>query len=202
MAKTNYKNITYLTPYRLYRVHIMRNSQTFSAYFKDLDKAVDALAKVHEFYVAHKTLPTLRDLRLDSTHLDSNSNKNISFHNLSGLWRLCIYRNNRRFVAYSKTREEAVELRNKAIEFYRLNSRLPDRLEIDDSYKESHGERSNGLKHVTYNKSARKWRFRIVRNKVRLDAFFDTFEEAKLYRSRVLDYYKIHRQLPDKDSDF
>lgn len=202
MTKTVYKNITYMEPHNLYRVSVMRNLHSFNAYFKNLEDAVEALKRVNAFYEMYKELPSPHDLGVGNRCLGKDSTKNISFHDQSGLWRVCIYRDRNRFVVYTKSKEEAIDLRDKAIEFYNLNSRLPEKIEISDSYENTPGKRSNVLENVTYDKFAKKWRCRIVRGESRVDSLFNTFKQAKCFRSRVLNYYKTNGQLPDKNSDF
>lgn len=197
MTKTDHKNITYMPQHDLYRVNLMRKSEVFNAYFKTLQDAIDVRDKVHSFYDTHGVVPTLEDLALDDLHLSEESDKNIVFHEHSGLWRLCIHRNKQRFVAYAKTRDEAVTLRSKVISFYKENSRMPSREEIDSSYVKRSGK-SETLRYLSYDKASNKWRFRITRNKVRLNATLDTLEQAQKYRDSVLSFYSEHRRLPQR----
>lgn len=134
---------------RPYRVLIVKNRVSFVKNFSTLEEAIKTRDEVLDFFKEFDRLPNreeqetlfgvkFKDLKNLSDKKDSKSNtskKNITFDKSFNRYAIQITRKGMKFYAVNQSLEEAIELRDEVLEFYRLYDRLPSKTEYQASLK-------------------------------------------------------------------
>lgn len=111
------------------------------------------------------------------------------------------------------TLEEAIETRDKLLQFFKEFDRLPNREEqetlFDIKFKSrrnhsdlNHAKSNTGLMNITFNRSFDRYQIQIVRQKQRFSAVSRSLEEAIAIRDEALKSYEEHGRLPSKSECF
>lgn len=138
-SKSGYRNIFYNDAKRFYTVHICRNGRRFIVYTDTKEEAIEVRNKALTFYEEHGQLPKKSDLGLKQRrrkiHMKAQSNsksghKNISYIEEKRSYVVSIRRNGRRFIAHANTKEEAIDIRNKALDFFEEHSCFPKKSDL------------------------------------------------------------------------
>lgn len=108
--------------------------------------------------------------------------------------------------------DQAIRFRNRAVEFYNLNGRLPDHDEQNiifperPTYKKNTAHKDNststgsstGLKHISFNSKQDRYLVDIVRDSKQCAVSFKDLDDAIAARDIILDEYQSTGKLPSR----
>lgn len=105
------------------------------------------------------------------------------------------------------TLEEAIETRNRLLQFIKDYDRLPSREEQEVLFGlkfkprnrhrvQKHANSNTGQLHITFNKPYDRYQIQIVRQQQRFSAVSRSLEEAIAIRDEALKSYEDHSRLP------
>ena len=141
MTNTSCKNITYREELNDYFVQLSRNRKKFNQAFNTLAEAIEYRDKAIQFYEEFRRLPSAKDLGLRRREHRRKSNnllneRYISFDKRCGKrpYRLGLTKHGVYFTKNLATLEEAIETRNKLLQFIKDYDRLPDRNEREELF--------------------------------------------------------------------
>lgn len=124
---------------------------------------------------------------------------NITFDESRGAkpYRVSLFRNGELFYQHLNTLEDAIATRDKALEFYKQNGRLPNEEECVEQFgiRTKGNTRSSDSNIFKYTNS-KYYEVKISRNRKMYVSRHETFSEAQLYRDKVIEYYDAHKSLP------
>lgn len=188
-------HISYHKDTDLWKVSIRRNGKRFNAYDTSLDKVLILRSKVETFISIYDRIPTYEEI--DFIPISKRSdNHNLYYSESTQSWNVTILRDNHKFKVYVDSLEEATEVRDKALEFYKLNSRLPSQKEIGFVNRR---DRKLDMSNVTYHSSTKHYAIRIQRNNQLFRLSTKSLRDATQIRDKVLKFYDDNGRLPSKE---
>lgn len=213
MTNTGCKNITYREKLNDYFVQLLRNRKQFNQAFNTLEEAIDARDRAIQFYEEFLRLPSSKELGLRRREHRRKSNRlnerYISLDNQCSKrrYRLAITKRGAYFTKNLATLEEAIETRNKLLQFIKDYDRLPSREEQEVLFGlkfkprknhrvQNHANSNTGQLHITFNKPYDRYQIQIVRQQQRFSAVSRSLEEAIAIRDEALKFYEDHCRLP------
>ena len=213
LANTGHKNITYREKLNDYFVQLLRNRKQFNQAFNTLEEAIDARDRAIQFYEEFLRLPSAKELGLRRREHRRKSNRlnerYISLDNQCSKrrYRLAITKRGAYFTKNLATLEEAIETRNKLLQFIKDYDRLPSREEQEvlfglkfktrkNHQVQNHANSNTGQLHITFNKPYDRYQIQIVRQQQRFSAVSRSLEEAIVIRDEALKFYEDHGRLP------
>ena len=213
LANTGHKNITYREKLNDYFVQLLRNRKQFNQAFNTLEEAIDARDRAIQFYEEFLRLPSAKELGLRRREHRRKSNRlnerYISLDNQCSKrrYRLAITKRGAYFTKNLATLEEAIETRNKLLQFIGDYDRLPSREEQEVLFGlkfksrknhrvQNHANSNTGQLHITFNKPYDRYQIQIVRQQQRFSAVSRSLEEAIAIRDEALKFYEYHGRLP------
>lgn len=213
LANTGHKNITYREKLNDYFVQLLRNRKQFNQAFNTLEEAIDARDRAIQFYEEFLRLPSAKELGLRRREHRRKSNRlnerYISLDNQCSKrrYRLAITKRGAYFTKNLATLEEAIETRNKLLQFIKDYDRLPSREEQEVLFGlkfkprnhhrvQNHANSNTGQLHITFNKPYDRYQIQIVRQQQRFSAVSRSLEEAIVIRDEALKFYEDHGRLP------
>lgn len=219
LANTGQKNITYREDLDDYFVQIFRDRKKFSQAFNTLEEAIDVRDQVLEFYDEFRRIPSSKELGLKRReHRRDNGRLRERYISLEKKYRKHPYRLSMTkhgvyFVKNFATLEEAIETRDKLLQFFKEFDRLPNREEQESLFnikfkrRENHTnlKRSNsntGLMNITFNRSFDRYQIQLTRNRTKFSEISHSLEEAIAIRDEALKFYEDHGRLPSKSECF
>ena len=212
-TNTGCKNITYREKMDDYFVQILRNHTQFNQSFNTLEDAINARDKALKFHEDHGRLPSAKELGLRRREHRRKSNRlnerYISLDNQCSKrrYRLAITKRGAYFTKNLATLEEAIETRNKLLQFIKDYDRLPSREEQEVLFGlkfkprknhrvQNHANSNTGQLHITFNKLYDRYQIQIVRQQQRFSAVSRSLEEAIAIRDEALKFCEEHGYLP------
>lgn len=213
LSNTGHKNITYREKLNDYFVQLLRNRKQFNQAFNTLEEAIDARDRAIQFYEEFLRLPSAKELGLRRREHRRKSNRlnerYISLDNQCSKrrYRLAITKRGAYFTKNLATLEEAIETRNKLLQFIKDYDRLPSREEQEVLFGlkfkprnhhrvQNHANSNTGQLHITFNKPYDRYQIQIVRQQQKFSAISHTLEEAVAIRDYVLKFYEDRGHLP------
>lgn len=185
-------HISYHKDTELWKVSISKNGGRFNAYDTSLDKVLALRSKVEEFVSNNGRVPTYEEVDFIPISKRS-SNHNLYYSKSLKSWTVTILRDGYKFKVYVDSLEEATEVRDKALEFYETNNRLPRPSEINFLNRR---ERNLNTKNISYNKCTKIYLLRIQRDNQKFEASSHSLHKSVQLREKVLKFYADNRRLP------
>lgn len=174
---------------------IRRGKHKFVTRMKSESEINSVKDKVLEFYDQYGALPKLSYFGLKQSNRTDDSEPNVYYVKLFDLWRCSISRKCKRFEAFTKSKQEAIDVRNKALQFYEENGQLPTHEEIN--FVSASKARSNSkLSHICKASSGNLYIIQFSRNYVKFNASTYSIEDAIEVRDRALSFYNKHNRIP------
>lgn len=219
-ANTGHKNITYREDLDDYFVQLLRNRKQFNQAFNTLEEAIDARDRAIQFYEEFLRLPSAKELGLRRREHRRKSNRlnerYISLDNQCSKrrYRLAITKRGAYFTKNLATLEEAIETRNKLLQFIKDYDRLPSREEQEVLFGlkfkprnhhhrvQKHANSNTGQLHITFNRSFDRYQIQLTRNRAKFSEISHSLEEAIAIRDEALKFYEEHGRLPSKSECF
>ena len=215
LANTGHKNVTCREELNDYFVQIFRDRKKFSQAFNTLEEAIDVRDRAIQFYDEFRRIPSSKELglkrrehRRDDGHLRE---RYISLEKKyrKNQYRLSMTKHGVYFVKNFATLEEAIETRDKLLQFFKEFDRLPNREEqetlFDIKFKSrrnrsdlKHAKSNTGLMNITFNRSFNRYQIQLTRNRAKFSEISHSLEESIAIRDEVLKFYKDHSRLPSK----
>lgn len=219
LANTGQKNITYREDLDDYFVQILRNRKKFGQAFNTLKEAIAVRDQVLEFYDEFRRIPSSKELGLKRReHRREDGRLRERYISLEkkyrkNQYRLSMTKHGVYFVKNFATLEEAIETRDKLLQFFKEFDRLPNREEqetlFDIKFKSrrnhsdlKHTKSNTGLMNITFNKSYDRYQIQLTRNRAKFSEISHSLEEAIAIRDEALKFYKDHGRLPSKSECF
>lgn len=213
LANTGQKNITYREDLDDYFVQILRNRNKFGQAFNTLEEAIAVRDQVLEFYDEFRRIPSSKELGLKRReHRRDDGRLRERYISLEkkyrkNPYRLSMTKHGVYFVKNFATLEEAIETRDKLLQFFKEFDRLPDRNERETlfgikfksrkNYASQKRSKSNTrVMYVSFNKSYDRYQIQLTRQQKRFSAVSHSLEEAIAIRDEALKFYKAHGRLP------
>lgn len=213
LANTGHKNVTYREDLDDYFVQILRNRKQFNQAFNTLEEAIDARDRALQFYEEFLRLPSAKELGLRRREHRRKSNRlnerYISLDNQCSKrrYRLAITKRGAYFTKNLATLEEAIETRNKLLQFIKDYDRLPSREEQEVLFGlkfkprnhhrvQKHANSNTGQLHITFNEPYDRYQIQLTRNRAKFSAVSRSLEEAITIRDEALKFYEEHGRLP------
>ncbi len=214
MTNTDCKNITYREELNDYFVQLSRNRKKFNQAFNTLAEAIEYRDKAIQFYEEFRRLPSAKELGLRRREHRRKSNnllneRYISFDRRCGKrpYRLGITKHGVYFTKNLATLEEAIETRNKLLQFIKEFDRLPDRNEREELFglkfkpRKNHASKkrsksNTGVMYVSFNTTFDRYQVQLTRQQKRFSAVSHTLEGAIAIRDEALKFYEEHGHLP------
>ena len=207
LANTGHKNITYREKLNDYFVQLSRNRKKFNQAFNTLAEAIDARDRAIQFYEEFLRLLRRRVHRRKSNN--SLNERYISLDKRCGKrpYRLGLTKHGVYFTKNLATLKEAIETRDKLLQFIKEFDRLPDRNERETlfglkfksrkNYASQKRSKSNTrVMYVSFNKSYDRYQIQLTRQQKRFSAVSHSLEEAIAIRDEALKFYEDHGRLP------
>lgn len=96
--------------------------------------------------------------------------------------------------------DEAIASRDKILEFYDKNFRLPSRNELDPvlGIKLMTEDRDSSMKHILYRKDRSRYEVNIIRKGMRVRRSFKSLEDAKVFRDLLTEFVDENKRIPTK----
>lgn len=188
-------NIRYDTTDDSWTLVIKRDSRMFKIRMKSESEINETKDRVLEFYAENNTLPTLSDLNLEHYYTSEARIRNVYYIKLFDVWKCSIGRNRQTFKALTKSCNEAIEVRDKVLEFYRVNGKLPTHDEIG-FVSASKSKSKSKMHHITKSSSGNSYTVQFSRNYAKFSVIVYDLQEAMKVRDRALEFYEKHRKLP------
>lgn len=215
LANTGQKNITYREDLDDYFVQIFRDRKKFSQAFNTLEEAIDVRDRAIQFYEEFLRLPSAKELglrRREHRRKDNRLNEryiSIEKKNRTRPYQLCMIKHGAYFSKNFATLEEAIETRDKLLQFFKEFDRLPNREEqetlFDIKFKSrrnhsdlKHAKSNTGLMNITFNRSFDRYQIQLTRNRAKFSEISHSLEEAITIRDEALKFYEDHGRLPSK----
>lgn len=216
LANTGQKNITYREDLDDYFVQIFRDRKKFSQAFNTLEEAIDARDRAIQFYEEFLRLPSAKELGLRRReHRREDGRLHERYISLEKKYRKHPYRLSMTkhgvyFVKNFATLEEAIETRDKLLQFFKEFDRLPNREEQEVLFGlkfkprnhhhrvQKHANSNTGQLHITFNKPYDRYQIQLTRNRTKFSEISHSLEEAIAIRDEALKFYKDHGRLPSK----
>lgn len=219
LANTGQKNITYREDLNDYFVQIFRDRKKFSQAFNTLEEAIDARDRAIQFYEEFLRLPSAKELGLKRReHRRDDGRLRERYISLEkkyrkNPYRLSMTKHRVYFVKNFATLEEAIETRDKLLQFFKEFDRLPNREEqevlFDIKFKSrrnhrdlKHAKSNTSLMNITFNKSYNRYQIQLTRNRAKFSEISHSLEEAIAIRDEALKFYEDHGRLPSKSECF
>lgn len=213
LANTGQKNITYREDLDDYFVQILRNRKKFGQAFNTLEEAIAVRDQVLEFYDEFRRIPSSKELGLKRReHRREDGRLRERYISLEkkyrkNPYRLSMTKHGVYFVKNFATLEEAIETRDKLLQFFKEFDRLPNREEqkvlFDIKFKSrrnrsdlKNAKSNTGLMNITFNRSFDRYQIQIARQQQRFSAVSRSLEEAIKIRDEALKFYEDHGRLP------
>ena len=214
MTNTGCKNITYREELNDYFVQLSRNKKQFNQAFNTLAEAIEYRDKAIQFYEEFRRLPSAKELGLRRREHRRKSNNRlneryISFDKRCGKrpYRLGLTNRGVYFTKNLATLEEAIETRNKLLQFIKDYDRLPNRDEREELFglkfkpRKKHASKkrsksNTGVMHVSFNKSYDRYQVQLTRQQKRFSAVSHSLEGAIAIRDEALKFYEDYGRLP------
>lgn len=214
MTNTCCKNITYREKLNDYFVQLSRNRKKFNQAFNTLEEAIDARDRAIQFYEEFLRLPSAKELSLRRRVHRRKSNNSLNERYISldkrcgkRPYRLGLTKHSVYFTKNLATLEEAIETRDKLLQFIKEHDRLPNREEqetlFDIKFKSrknhsdlKHTKSNTGLMNITFNKSYDRYQIQLTRNRAKFSEISHSLEEAIAIRDEALKFYEDHGRLP------
>ena len=214
MTNTGCKNITYREELNDYFVQLSRNRKKFNQAFNTLAEAIEYRDKAIQFYEEFRRLPSAKELGLRRrVHRRKSNNRlnerYISFDKRCGKrpYRLGLTKHGVYFTKNLATLEEAIETRNKLLQFIKEFYRLPNRDEREELFglkfkpRKKHASKkrsksNTGVMYVSFNTSYDRYQVQLTRQQQRFSAVSHTLEGAIALRDEALKFYEDHCRLP------
>lgn len=126
--------------------------------------------------------------------------KNIVYREKLNDYFVQISRDRKKFSQAFNTLEEAIDARDKAIQFYEEFLRIPSAKEIGLRRREHRMKNAIGERYISLDRNCgkRPYRLAITKNGTYLVRFLATLEEAVETRDEVLQFFKEHDRLPNR----
>ena len=135
------------------------------------------------------------------TNLANTGHKNITYREKLNDYFVQLLRNRKQFNQAFNTLEEAIEVRDKAIQFYEEFLRLPSAKELGLRRRE-HRRKSNRLneRYISIEKKnrTRPYQLCVIKHGAYFSKNFATLEEAIEIRARLLQFFKEYDRLPSR----
>lgn len=218
MTNTGCKNITYREDLDDYFVQILRNHTQFNQSFNTLEDAIDARDKALKFHEDHGRLPAAKEIglrRREHRRKNAIGERYISLEKKyrKNPYRLSMTKHGVYFVKNFATLEEAIETRDKLLQFFKEFDRLPNLEEqgtlFDIKFKSrrnhsdlKHAKSNTGLMNITFNRSFDRYQIQLTRNRTKFSEISHSLEEAIAIRDEALKFYEDHGRLPSKSECF
>ena len=213
MTNTGCKNITYREKLNDYFVQIIRNRKQFNQAFNTLAEAIDARDKALQFYEEFRRIPSAKELGLRRReHRREDGHLRERYISLEKKYRKHPYRLSMTkhgvyFVKNFATLEEAIETRDKLLQFFKEFDRLPNREEqetlFDIKFKSrrnhsdlKHAKSNTGLMNIAFNRSFDRYQIQLTRNRAKFSEISHSLEDAIAIRDSILKFYEDHCRLP------
>lgn len=213
LANTGQKNITYREDLDDYFVQILRDRKKFGRAFNTLEEAIEVRDKAIQFYEEFRRLPTAKELGLKRReHRREDGRLRERYISLEKKYRKHPYRLSMTkhgvyFVKNFATLEEAIETRDKLLQFFKEFDRLPNREEQETLFdikfksRKNHSDlkraKSNtGLMNITFNRSFDRYQIQLTRNRAKFSEISHSLEAAIAIRDEALKFYEDHGRLP------
>lgn len=96
--------------------------------------------------------------------------------------------------------DEAIDTRDKILEFYDKNFRLPSRKELTDvlKIKLMTDDRDPSMKYILFRKDRSRYEINIIRKGTRVRRSFESLAVAKSYRDLIVEFVDVHDRIPTK----
>lgn len=96
--------------------------------------------------------------------------------------------------------DEAIDTRDKILEFYDKNFRLPSRKELTDvlKIKLMTDDRDPSMKYILFRKDRSRYEINIIRKGTRVRRSFESLAVAKAYRDLIVEFVNMHDRIPTK----
>ena len=215
LANTGQKNITYREDLDDYFVQIFSDRKKFSQAFNTLEEAIDVRDKAIQFYDEFRRIPSSKELGLKRReHRREDGRLHERYISLEkkyrkNPYRLSMTKHGVYFVKNFATLEEAIETRDKLLQFFKEFDRLPNREEqetlFDIKFKSrrnhsdlKHAKSNTGLMNITFNRAFNRYQIQLTRNRAKFSEISHSLEEAIAIRDKVLKFSKDHGRLPSK----
>lgn len=112
-------------------------------------------------------------------------------------YRVSLYRNGEMFYQQVDTLENAIKLRDRVLEFYNTNDRLPDEEECQEQFGiRLRGNVGDKKANISKPSTSKFYEVKISRNRKVYISRHETLSEAQAYRDKVLEYFDTHHCLP------
>lgn len=214
MTNTGCKNITYREELNDYFVQLSRNRKKFNQAFNTLAEAIEYRDKAIQFYEEFRRLPSAKELGLRRrVHRRKSNNllneRYISFDKRCGKrpYRIGLTNHGVYFTKNLATLEEAIETRNKLLQFIKDYDRLLNRNEREELFglkfkpRKKHASKkrsksNTGVMYVSFNTSYDRYQVQLTRQQKRFSAVSHALEGAIAIRDEALKFYEEHGYLP------
>lgn len=112
-------------------------------------------------------------------------------------YRVSLYRNGEMFYQQVDTLENAIELRDKVLDFYNTNDRLPSEEECQEQFGiKLRGNIGNKRANISKPATSKFYEVKVSRSRKVYISRHETLSEAQAYRDKAINYYEEHRVLP------
>lgn len=112
-------------------------------------------------------------------------------------YRVSLYRNGEMFYQQVDALENAIELRDKVLDFYNTNDRLPSEEECQEQFGiKLRGNIGNKSPNISKPATSKFYEVKVSRSRKLYISRHETLSEAQAYRDEVIKYYDEHNALP------
>lgn len=150
--------------------------------------------------LCHYCRKDLADLgKLQSLTDEERSIKFISKHS-DHSYRIDLSKRGQNLRFNQRSLDEAIDSRDKILEFYDKNFRLPSRKELTDVLKIQlmTDNRDASMKYILFRKDRSRYEVNIVRKGEKVRRSFESLEDAKACRDLLVGFVNMHDRIPTK----
>lgn len=130
---------------------------------------------------------------------EEQSSKYISKHS-DHSYRIDICKRGQNIRFNQRSFDEAVASRDKILNFYDENFRLPIRKDLEPilGIKLMTEDRDSSMKYILYRKDRKRYEVSIARNRSRIRRSFESLEDAKVFRDLLAEFVNENKRIPKK----
>lgn len=150
--------------------------------------------------LCHYCRKDLADLeKFQALSEEEQVSKYISKHSVHS-YRIDICKRGQNIRFNQRSFDEAVVSRDKILNFYDENFRLPSRNELNRvlGIKLMTEDRDSSMKYILFRKDRSRYEVNIIRNGMRIRRSFESLEDAKNYRDLLVEFVDVHKRIPTK----
>lgn len=130
---------------------------------------------------------------------EERSTKHILKHSDSS-YRIDLFKRGQNLRFNQRSLEEAIVARDKILRFYDENFRLPHREELTSklNIKLMTDDRDSSMKYILFRKDRKRYEVSISRNYQKIRKSFESLEDAKVFRDRLVEFVEENKRIPTK----